>query len=360
MVKVTGKTINQLEQIDSLDDNFMFLGCYGTNTAYSTWKTTYGTLKEDLSAQFMNSLGSNIETRLDEIEKRIDTGDGSLYLKKANNNEQFVTSEVRFKNKLNIDDSIRFQCGTNRQSSDTYRVILPKDTFRNPTNNSGTDFAYNDNTRVAINQDILNAINNFRQETQHRSEQIMDTSYAPYLTNGVAVQPFYKNKNYIYDSTSGEPNVFYRYAGIKSKQEYTGNGSLDRARNDGIVYKQLANKYTGIPLTKSYNQFQTLTIYTSTALDIDSANEAERIYSINIDVHNLNIARQYKDYKAQYKHKTNYTSYFDNVADKWYLGDAYDGEVFLNLKCSATFTDTFIPLMLKNNSMILIGVFGHT
>jgi hypothetical protein len=56
----------------------------------------------------MNSLGSNIETRLDEIEKRIDTGDGSLYLKKANNNEQFVTSEVRFKNKLNIDDSIRF------------------------------------------------------------------------------------------------------------------------------------------------------------------------------------------------------------------------------------------------------------
>jgi hypothetical protein len=44
----------------------------------------------------------------------------------------------------------------------------------------------------------------------------MDINYQLYKDNGVAVYPYYKNTNYIYDSTSKEPNTFYRYAGIKT------------------------------------------------------------------------------------------------------------------------------------------------
>jgi hypothetical protein len=81
----------------------------------------------------------------------------------------------------------------------------------------------------------------------------MDTTYTPYLTNGVAVKPVYKNKSYSYDSNDTvEPNTFYMCAGIKTSPDGTNNW----ARHDGIIYKQInTTKFTGIPLTKSYKEF---------------------------------------------------------------------------------------------------------
>jgi hypothetical protein len=79
----------------------------------------------------------------------------------------------------------------------------------------------------------------------------MDTAYTPYLTNGIAVKPTYKNKNYSYDSNDTEPTTFYRCAGIKTAPQ----GTNAWARNDGIIYKQNSTSFRGIPLTKSYKNF---------------------------------------------------------------------------------------------------------
>ena len=98
MVEVTGKTIGELQEASQLSDDFMFLGCQGSKTSYSTWRTTYGVLKHDLSAVFMNSLGSDIGKRLDDIENAINTGDGTIYFKKNADVPQYVGAKAAFKN----------------------------------------------------------------------------------------------------------------------------------------------------------------------------------------------------------------------------------------------------------------------
>ena len=98
MVEVTGKTIGELQEASQLSDDFMFLGCQGSKTSYSTWRTTYGVLKHDLSAVFMNSLGSDIGKRLDDIENAINTGDGTIYFKKNAEVRQDVGAQAMFKN----------------------------------------------------------------------------------------------------------------------------------------------------------------------------------------------------------------------------------------------------------------------
>jgi hypothetical protein len=81
MIEVTGKTIGELQEVSErdLDDNFMFLGCSGSTTSYSTRRTTYGVLKHDLSAVFMDHLAPNISERLDKLDHIIDAGDGTPY-----------------------------------------------------------------------------------------------------------------------------------------------------------------------------------------------------------------------------------------------------------------------------------------
>jgi hypothetical protein len=99
----------------------------------------------------MNSLGSNIENRLDRIENSINNGNGSLYLKKDSDYEENINSEVRFKNTSIFNDSTRFYCGNDRQSDSEYKVILPKNTYKDPNGNNGNNFTCNDNTRIATN-----------------------------------------------------------------------------------------------------------------------------------------------------------------------------------------------------------------
>lgn len=106
MVEVTGKTIGELQQVSTLNDNFMFLGCQGSTTSYSTWRTTYGVLKRDLSAVFMSSLGSNIERRLDAIEAAINTGDGTIYFKKDADTQQRVGAEAAFNNIVQFNSTV--------------------------------------------------------------------------------------------------------------------------------------------------------------------------------------------------------------------------------------------------------------
>ena len=98
MVEVTGKTIGDLQEVSQLSDDFMFLGCQGSTTSYSTRRTTYGVLKRDLSAVFMNSLGSDIGRRLDAIDDAINTGDGTIYFKKNAEVRQDVGARAAFNN----------------------------------------------------------------------------------------------------------------------------------------------------------------------------------------------------------------------------------------------------------------------
>jgi len=101
MVEVTGKTIGELQQVSTLNDNFMFLGCQGSTTSYSTC-----VLKHDLSAVFMSSLGSNIERRLDAIEAAINTGDGTIYFKKNAEVRQDVGAQAAFNNTVQFNSNV--------------------------------------------------------------------------------------------------------------------------------------------------------------------------------------------------------------------------------------------------------------
>lgn len=84
----------------------MFLGCQGSTTSYSTWRTTYGVLKHDLSAVFMSSLGSDIERRLDAIEAAINTGDGTIYFKKNAEVRQDVGAQTAFNNTVQFNSNV--------------------------------------------------------------------------------------------------------------------------------------------------------------------------------------------------------------------------------------------------------------
>ena len=106
MVEVTGKTIGELQQASTLNDNFMFLGCQGSTTSYSTWRTTYGVLKHDLSAAFMSSLGLDIERRLDAIETAINTGDGTIYFKKNAEVRQDVGAQAAFNDTVQFNGNV--------------------------------------------------------------------------------------------------------------------------------------------------------------------------------------------------------------------------------------------------------------
>jgi len=207
MVEVTGKTINDLEPVTGrISKDFKFLGCLGNSTQYSTVSTTYTNLSADLSAVFMESLGSDIDRRLTDIENAINTGDGTLYFRKNTDVDQVVTAVSRFKNRVDFDGSASFQLGA---------VTIPKDTFMNPSGNGSGAFEHSDNTRVAVRKDITDAIAEFAEQMAPTSEQILDVSYSAYQDNGVNITPFYTNKKYQFEPGS-ETHNFYRYAGIKT------------------------------------------------------------------------------------------------------------------------------------------------
>lgn len=149
MVEVIGKTIGQLTQMTSLDANFKFLGCSGSNTAYSTWQVTYNTLSANLRDAFMNSLGSDIETRLDAIEDALADGDGTLYFKKNSDIVQNIRSAANFKNQLNFQNTVHFYASSDRSPAGAYSVTFPKDTYMNRSGNT-TPTTLNDANRVAV------------------------------------------------------------------------------------------------------------------------------------------------------------------------------------------------------------------
>jgi hypothetical protein len=99
----------------------------------------------------MNSLCSDIENRLNRIEDNINNGNGTLYLNKNSDYTEIISSEVGFKNILIFNDSAHFYCSDDRKSNDTYKVILPNDTYKDPVGNNGNNFICDNNTRVATN-----------------------------------------------------------------------------------------------------------------------------------------------------------------------------------------------------------------
>ena len=353
MVEVTGKTIGELQQASTLNDNFMFLGCQGSTTSYSTWRTTYGTLKHDLSAVFMSSLGSDIERRLDAIEAAINTGDGTIYFKKNAEVRQDVGAQSAFNNTVQFNSNVQFR---RSGSSGSYSVVLPKDTFRDPSGNTAAGFEQNDSNRVATGQDIATAIQNLRVELKSSAEQILDMSYSAYGSS-IKILPTYTNKKYQYDYNSSTPHVFYRYAGIRAQSPDTPSQSYASAA--GAIYKQ-ASGFNGVPLMKSYRDFKTLTVVClEDSSPTSSVNSAQKLHSITIPTFDLDIARQYISYKAQFGHTEQDTSYFDNVADKWYFGDSTSSMLYLSIKVLDTFTDTFIPLQFSTSGYSVIAVFGR-
>ena len=175
--------------------------------------------------------------------------------------------------------------------------------------------------------------------------------------SSIKISPTYTNNNYQYDYNSSTPHVFYQYAGIRAQPPDIPSQSYASAA--GAIYKQ-TSKFNGVPLTKSYKNFKTLTIVClEDSSPTTSVNSVQKLHSITIPTFDLDLARQYKQYKSQFGHTESDSSYFDNVADKWYFGDSTSSMLYLSIKVLDTFTNTFIPLQFSTNGYSIIAVFGR-
>lgn len=359
MVDVTGKTIGELPQVSKLDGDFKFLGCQGPDTSYSTWRVTYTQLSCDLSAAFINSLCADLADKIDQLENYIMVGDGTLYLNKNAPTQQVVSSDTAFDNSVAFRDSVTFTAGANRQSRGDYKgVELPYSSFRAPSN-SRAGYSHDNDTRIVTSADVRHALDEFKQAIFPQPEQILDMSYASYAAGGVKVVPSYKNKNYVYDPAGSDPSVFYRYAGIKNPDLASRPPSQIAAAADGAVYRQTRD-FKGIPLTKPYGDFSSITVVCA----LDSAptsgvNSAKKLCSVTISTAELAVARRYYEYKAKYKRAGSEEKFFGNIADKWYFGSSADGVLYLSLKCNETFQDRFLPLYFSTNGYCVVAVFGQ-
>lgn len=283
MVEISGKTVYELPEKTALGDGFMFLGCDGPSASYSTYKVAYGTLMTDLSGVFMDHLATDIDVRLKRLEDEISVGDGTIYLQKNSSVAQQVGADVifdgsaKFNGAVQAAGSVRFYDGAGGSG---YSVTLPKDTFRNLSGN-GASFRTTDASRVVTSSDVSAALEAMQLAQEPVSEQIMRTDWPDYLANGVAVTPAYTNAKCRLDGTFS--STFYRYAGIK--QDMSGACSEDASdeREDGVVFKQIAGKYVGIPLTKSYRNFRTLTVVClEDPTPTSSVGAAKKLHSITV------------------------------------------------------------------------------
>jgi len=135
--------------------------------------------------------------------------------------------------------------------------------------------------------------------------------------------------------------------------------SQTQAEIDGRIYRQ-ANGFTGIPLSKSYRNFLDLTVVCLRDASPESnVGAAKMIHSVTIPVFDIDLARQYVEYKSQFVHTQRDESYFDKVADKWYFGDTTSSILYLSIKVTDTFTDKFLPLQFSGNGYSVIAVFGR-
>lgn len=181
-------------------------------------------------------------------------------------------------------------------------------------------------------------------------------SYAGYASNGVKIAPSYTNKNYTFGTTGS--TTFYRYAGIRDIISPTMTSA--QAQAQGTVYKQVSGSFIGVPLTQEYTKYKTLTfVVVADSSPTSGVASTHRIISINVQVLDINRARQYIQYKSMYK-KADGTKLFWDKADKWYFGsDTSTDMMYLSIKCSDKFEDKFLPIKFDTNGYCVIAVFGH-
>ena len=74
-------------------------------------------------------------------------------------------------------------------------MVLPKDSFRDPSGNTAAGFAQNDNNRIATGQDIATAVQNLRTELRPSAEQILDMSYSAY-SSSIKISPNFTSNSY--------------------------------------------------------------------------------------------------------------------------------------------------------------------
>ena len=362
MVEISGKTVYELAEQTTLGDGFMFLGCDGPSASYSTYRVAYTTLMTDLSDVFMNGLAPDISERLDRLENEVSVGDGTIYLRKNSPVTQQVSADVifdgsaKFNGAVQATSSVQFYDGG---SVSGYSVTLPKDTFRNLSGN-GASFRTTDASRVVTSSDVSAALEAMQLAQEPVSEQIMKTDWPDYLANGVAITPSFTNKNYVLDGTFSA--TFYRYAGIKQDMSGACSESAYDEREDGVVFKQIANKYAGIPLTKSYRNFRTLTVVClEDSTPTSSVGAAKKLHSMTIQTADIDVALQYVKYKERYRHLEMLKYFFDTIDDRWYFGgNNAGGLMYLSTKTNIEFSETFLPLMFTTNGYCVVAVFGRT
>ena len=239
-----------------------------------------------MSAEIIKSIDADVLRRLTAVENVLNTIGGDTVYVKTRGDTQVIDAPVRFNGQVQVNNSVQFSKGSSVSESG-YSVKLPKNTFRHDANDGASTL--DDKHRVATGQDIDDAVS--RLQTQmNLSEQILDMDYSSY-SSSIKIAPNFKNSKYHYDSSSGTPNVFYRYAGIREAPPATPNQA--QAASQGAIYKQ-GSGFNGIPLTKSYKDYKALTVVClHDAYTVTNIGSAKRIHSVTIPVFDIDLARQY-------------------------------------------------------------------
>jgi hypothetical protein len=199
-------------------------------------------------------------------------------------------------------------------------------------------------------------------QIQPVQEQILDMDYGGYATlTAVCKRPYIYNKSYGLDGA--EAGNFYKYDGLRRDCSVYSEDD-DKA---GTVYVKTTG-YVGVPLTRPYTDYKTLTFVTVAATN--AASEAATTFAaknINIttvQVADIEIARMYKEYLSRYQKLSDKSMFLKNANFHWYLGETANEPCFSIKVDSKFYKDDpgdcmFVPFFPGSNGYAVVAVYGR-
>lgn len=200
-------------------------------------------------------------------------------------------------------------------------------------------------------------------QVQPVQDQILDVDYSGYASlTAVCKRPYIYNKNYGLDGVSAVN--FYKYDGLRR------DCSVEYEEDDkaGQVYVKTTG-YVGVPLTRPYTDYKTLTFVTVAATNAASegttAFAAKNLNITTVQTADIEIARMYKEYLSRYQKRSDKSRFLEKANFHWYLGETANEPCF-SIKADAKFDKyepydrMFVPFYPGSNGYAVVAVFGRS
>lgn len=200
-------------------------------------------------------------------------------------------------------------------------------------------------------------------QIQPVQDQILDVDYDGYASlTAVCKRPYIYNSQYGLDGVSA--GNFYKYDGLRRDCSVYSEDD-DKA---GTVYV-VATGYVGVPLTRPYTDYKTLTFVavaaTNAASEGTGAFVAKNLNLTTVQVADIEIARMYKEYLSRYRNLSDKSRFLENANFQWCLGETILDPYF-SIKADAKFDKSepydrmFVPFYPGSNGYAVVAVFGRS